>query len=206
MLATKIETPNKTHLGSRSLMPAKKLILFNGPPRSGKDTAAAHVWTKYIHAMHFKMSQPLKDSVKAFFNLSAADAQVAERNKDLPLDMFFGNTYRDVQISLSEHWGKEQFGIRVFGHLAVRNIRRSPSTLFVCSDTGFVDEIVPLIEFFGGENILLVKLHRQGCNFSNDSRSYINIPNVRTLQLYNNDNIANLYEQLDAVIDAWLTL
>lgn len=187
-------------------MKTRKLILFNGPPRCGKDTAAAHVWQKYPNSLHFKLSQPLKDGVKAFFNLSDDDVKVAEANKDEPLDMFFGYTYRQVQISLSEDWGKPKFGQRIFGALAARQLARSPSTMFLCSDSGFDYEATPLIAAIGAPNTLLIRIMRPGCTFANDSRSYITLPEVRMVILHNNGHKRDLYEHLTTVIDEWLSL
>lgn len=182
----------------------KRLILFNGPPRSGKDTAADFVWKHYDNVRKFKMSQPLKDGIKAFFNLSDAELAQLEAIKDSKHPLLFGNSYRDTQISLSEEWAKECFGLKVFGHLAVRNILRSPASLFVCSDSGFSYEAVPLVEFFGKGNTLLVRLHRTGTSFKHDSRDYVDLPGVMTLDMYNNGEVTQFHAQLQQVIDAWL--
>ena len=43
----------------------------------------------------------------------------------------------------------------------------------VDSSTGFVEELPPLIERLGQENILLIRVHREGATFEGDSRNYI---------------------------------
>ena len=41
------------------------------------------------------------------------------------------------------------------------------------SDGGFPEEIQPVIDHVGAENITIVRIHREGCDFSNDSRNYL---------------------------------
>lgn len=43
----------------------------------------------------------------------------------------------------------------------------------VFSDSGFQSEMEPLIEQFGIDNVVLVRLNRDGYDFSGDSRSYL---------------------------------
>lgn len=195
-----------------------KLILFNGPPRSGKDTAVNHLLSKYCAAGNysriygFKFSQPIKDAVKATFALTQEEVQFAEAHKDEPLDLFFGETYRNVQISFSEDWLKKGFGPNVFGELAKRRvdnaIRLDPTEehVFLCSDSGFASEAKPLVEYFGPENVTLVHVFAPGKTFAGDSRSYINLSGlgVTTLPVHNSRTIED-YKALVEVLFEWLT-
>ena len=182
----------------------KQLILFNGPPRSGKDTAADFVWHRYRNVRRFKLSQPLKDGIKAFFNLTDAQVQHLEKNKSIPDPLLFNQSYRDVQISMSEHWAKDRFGMRVFGNLAQREVIASPSSLFVCSDSGFAYEAEPLLKLFGLQNVLLVRLHRDSTSYEGDSRSYIELPGVFTVNLINPGTRDEYHSALESVVSAWL--
>lgn len=183
---------------------SKQLILFNGPRHSGKDTAADHVWHAFPNVRRFKMSKPLKDSIKAFFDLTDAQVMYLESKKTEPDDLLFGQSYVDTQISLSEHWAKEFFGITVFGKLASRSIASSASQLFVCSDSGFDYETEPLIRLIGKQNTLLIRLHRPGKTFAGDSRSYIDLPGVTTLDLHNAGEVFDFHQQVTQVVQAWL--
>jgi len=184
----------------------QKLILFNGPRHSGKDTAADHVWSVFANTMRFKMSRPLKDAIKAFFNLTDAQVAYLESKKTQPDDLLFGNSYVDVQISMSEYWAKDKFGMRVFGKLALREVQASPSKLFVCSDSGFDYEAAPLLTYFGISNVMLVRLHREGKSFEGDSRSYIELPGVRTIEMSNNGSTTHFREQVKEIVSIWLSL
>ena len=183
---------------------SKQLILFNGPRHSGKDTAANHVWRTFENVRRFKMSRPLKDGIKAFFNLTDAQVAYLEQNKTKPDDLLFGNSYVDTQISLSEHWAKEFFGMTVFGKLAARELATSASTLFVCSDSGFAYEAEPIVRTIGKENTLLIRLHRPGKTFDGDSRSYIEMPGVMTLDMHNAGEVFQFQTQVTQVVQAWL--
>lgn len=183
---------------------SKQLILFNGPRHSGKDTAANHVWRAFPNVRLFKMSRPLKDGIKAFFNLTHEQVAYLESKKTQPDDLLFGQSYVDTQISLSEHWAKEFFGITVFGKLAAREIVSAGSQLFVCSDSGFDYEAEPLVRMIGKENTLLVRLHRPGKTFEGDSRSYIDLPGVMTLDLQNGGEVFKFQQQVQQVVQAWL--
>jgi hypothetical protein len=184
----------------------QKLILFNGPRHSGKDTAANHVWSSFPDTMRFKMSRPLKDGIKAFFNLTDAQVAYLESKKTEPDELLFQNSYVDVQISMSEYWAKDKFGMRVFGKLAFREIQKSPSKIFVCSDSGFDYEAAPLLPYFGISNVLLVRLHREGKTFAGDSRGYIELPGVRTLEMSNDSSTTHFCEQVKEIVSIWLSL
>ncbi len=189
-------------------MTQKKLILFNGPPRCGKDTAANYVWTHVNNSRLFKISQPIKSAVQAAFGLTDAQVKQLEATKDEPNALLFNSSYRDVQISFSEDWAKEKFGINVFGRLAMRHVQASFSSVFICSDSGFAYETVPLIKLVGPSNVLLFRIHRDGCTFDNDSRSYIKLkcisPDIVELDVYNNASKQEYKDNIFALVQAWL--
>jgi hypothetical protein len=187
----------------------KRLVLFNGPRHSGKDTAVDYLWQKH-QAFRFKMSRPLKDAIKAFFNLSSSDVDYLESKKTEPDDLLFGQSYVDVQIAMSEHWAKEFFGTRIFGKMAARELFRgavaTSANLYLCSDCGFDYEADPLIELFGASNVLLVRLHRTGKTFEGDSRSYVsfNLPGLVEIDFGNNGTQASYEKLINEVVIAWL--
>jgi hypothetical protein len=185
---------------------APKLILFNGPRHSGKDTAALHV-AERLNAYHFKFSAPIKASIKTAFNLSSQDVDYLESIKTQPTPILFGKSYVEAQISFSEEWAKPSFGQDVFGRWAVNAIRDVEAKsyirkydLFVSSDSGFACEAWPIIEnLFGVEDTLLVRVYRQGKTFNGDSRSYIELPGVETVEIENNDSISNYHKRVIAL-------
>lgn len=179
------------------------IILLNGPPRSGKDTAAAAI-VEAMQAFHYKMSHPLKVAVPAFFGLE--DQKFAlERQKDEKLQELFGVSFRQAQINLSEDWAKPTFGKDVFGHIAVRHLRNhsGPGRVCVVSDSGFVEEIVPIVDAFGHRNVLIIQLRRDGCTFEGDSRSYVDYNGVTVQELYNKHDLEGFKAQIVRAVERW---
>lgn len=87
-------------------------------------------------------------------------------------------TYREMLIHVSEDVLKPLFGQDVFGKAAVKYLKSRTEDLtdpVVISDCGFVDEMFPIINFFGKENCHVIKVKRPGYNFGGDSRSYVDI-------------------------------
>lgn len=182
----------------------RPLILLNGPPRSGKDEGAAYLYSKY-NAHWFRMSQPIKDALRAMFHMTEAQYKECEAKKDTKMEYLFDLSFREAQIAFSEVFAKEVFGITVFGHLAARRVAQSVSRMFVCSDSGFAQEAHPFVQLVGAKNVLVVRLHRRGCDFSHDSRSYINIDGATNIDLENNGSLTMYRENLDGVVNGWLS-
>jgi hypothetical protein len=186
----------------------RKLILFNGPRHSGKDAASLHMASAW-NAYHFKFSAPIKAAIKAAFDLSDKEVLYLETIKTTPTPILLGKSYVEVQISFGESWAKLFFGRDVFGQIAeyklARAINETDTQLFVCSDSGFAVEAWPIINtIFGKENTLLVRIGREGKDFTGDSRSYIDLPGVDTIQIKNNGTLPAYYGAIDDLIGFWL--
>ena len=82
----------------------KKVVFFNGPPRSGKDLAVTSLMDCYDNVEHIKFSAPLKTALPVFFGLSPSQAVRLEQTKDTKTDDLLGMSFREAQISLSENW------------------------------------------------------------------------------------------------------
>ena len=200
-----------------------KIILLNAPPRAGKDTAAAAIITglqniaaagkemRYIPA-HHKMAESLKKGAHALFGVDMS-AEWYEENKDKPLPEFMNKSPREVYINLSEDFVKPFYGKQAFGWMFVNRLRpaaRLAETatgqeyLCICSDLGFEEELQPLIAAYDADNILIIHIVREGCDFGNDSRSYIKHPDIRLKTIINRGTVQQL--QLTAIKAAhdWL--
>lgn len=187
-----------------------KLILLNGAPRSGKDECAKHLYKltlgpPSIPFPHwFRMSQPIKDAIRATWGWTEAEQAAYEKQKDKPFPELGGKSYRQLQIAFSEDFLKVQCGPRIFGEIALRHLRRSIANVFVCSDSGFAEEVMPLLNMFDKHDILLMKLHRPGYTFAGDSRDYIRIPGVREVHVQNDSALSHLTSQVETLVKAWL--
>lgn len=168
-----------------------KIILFNGPPSSGKDTAADFTAEHFENVYEYKMALPLKQACHDLLGLKGSLRDL-EPIKELPVKFPLVDgemSLRAFYIHLSENVMKPLFGKEIFGKLAVEYIKNSGADLVTISDSGFVDEAMPTVQAFGYENVLLIRVHREGKTFKGDSRDYIELPGVKTLDLDNNGSL-----------------
>lgn len=154
-----------------------RLLLLNGPPRSGKDTLANLVSAKFPSLIaHMKMSGYLKEMASKLFPYSFDKEEWLEKNKDKKVEALYNQTPRQVLIRLSEGFYKPLFGADFFGHMMkarINSIANFGYTGVAVSDCGFDEEIKPLWKVFGAENVRVVRLYRSHCDFQDDSRAYV---------------------------------
>jgi hypothetical protein len=200
-----------------------KIILFNGPPRSGKDTAAKLMIDRtlklkgggnYGYAMD-RFSMPLKTSLFSLFGtyIGGDLGKEIEATKEKPMALLGGLSFREAQIDLSEKYLKPLYGKDCFGEWLAFRLHKQielsekynkVSICFLIPDSGFSYEAVPVVEYMGSDNVLLVRMHRDGTDFSNDSRSYIELPDVTTVDILNNGSLDDLAHNLYRHVDTWL--
>lgn len=189
-----------------------KILLLNGPPQSGKDTIA-----NYLHKMEFakheKMARPLKQMLPIIFpELEQSKFQWLQ-NADgthvvLPQSEHYeaGNyTTRELQIMLSEDMLKPMFGKSIFGRALCSRIFFDSHSRYVISDCGFNEEAAELVKFVGYHNIYLMQIERPGCNFSNDSRGYIdaNVSTNKVMTVINDRSVFILLAEVFACLNEW---
>lgn len=187
-----------------------KIILVNGPPRAGKDTAQEAVQD----SVRCKFAQAVKEGTHAAFGLDPKQYPMDyfEAVKDEPNVLFFGKTPREAYISYSEMFMKPFTGDKqVFGKLLVRWIEtiveewdknNLPTLPFIVTDSGFRPEAVALVEAFGAENIKLIRVFREGCNFDNDSRSYIHLADLGVEEEdVVNDDIGDYKHEIKLIVE-----
>jgi len=199
------------------------IVLFNGPPRSGKDAAADYFKAKGWKHLSFKY-QLYKETCKYFgcdyewFMERYDDRSV----KELP-HMDLGHmSCREAMIYVSEQVIKPKKGLDFFGKQVANEIEDDKD--YCISDGGFIDELVPVINRIGSDNFVLVQLTREGCDYSTDSRRYFDgnivhqyvnshetriekkyvLPrkfNVRTYRIHNNGSIGAFHESLKDIYE-----
>lgn len=189
-------------------------ILFNGPPRSGKDTAAKIAWD-YIAAkpdymaIWEKFSFPNKRMFAGMMDTKCDNWGVVPHWEDLKgeIDATLGVSYRQWQIDVSEKFMKPLYGNDIFGRLLLGRCKECEEDLpgftpiFIVSDCGFQIEVDTLKD----HNVLLFNLWRKGCDYSNDSRQQVNPHETwHALQIYNDRDVADLKHRVIDRIDAWL--
>jgi hypothetical protein len=71
---------------------------------------------------------------------------------------------------------KPLFGSDIFGQLLLRDLQAPTNAAFtVVSDSGFIDELMPLRKQYGIKNIYVLKLTRSGTSYAGDSRGYLDL-------------------------------
>lgn len=190
----------------------KKLVLFNGPPSSGKDTAADYIAEKY-NTGHHRMKDPLY-ILTAMLNLYNLEdfkrVAMDEKLKDTEL-LVRDMTARQLLIETSERVVKPFYGKDWFGKAVAKNIAESGDEIVVMSDCGFTDEVYAIIDTFElkQQDVLLVRIHRNGYDFGNDSRNYIYPPlDLIPLQydINNDDTIDNYYKNVDNIFNYFIEI
>jgi hypothetical protein len=148
------------------------IILFNGPPGTGKDAAAD--FFKELGFKHLSFKHVLFKETISFFGVDEDwfmegynDRSVKER----PEELLEGMSRREAMIYVSEDITKPEFGDDVFGVFVANEIDLNKD--YCISDGGFIDELIPVINKVGSENLVLVQLTREGCDYSKDSRRYM---------------------------------
>lgn len=166
----------------------KRVVFLNGPPGCGKDAVASHL-VPYLSFHSMKFAAPLKRMVAGLLDL---DLFTIEKYKNDEFSLLcreteiengtFGSrlfsygekdTIRRLHIRISEEFLKPIYGDTFLGRLAARELLRSSYTLAVFTDSGFDREADPIIRKVARENTILIRLHRDGCTFKGDSRSYL---------------------------------
>ena len=148
------------------------IILFNGPPRSGKD-AGADYFKKNYGWKHLSFKYQLYKETCNYFGcdynwfMNRYDDRSV---KEVP-HMDLGHmSCREAMIYVSEEVVKPKRGLDYFGQLVANEIDLTKD--YAISDGGFVDELIPVVEKVGSKNFVLVQLTRDGEDYSSDSRRY----------------------------------
>lgn len=176
------------------------VIFLNGPPRCGKDTLAKHIAETLPGFKVFKFAEILKERTHALYGGYGLPHNHFEETKDTVSDFFLGLTPRQAYIHVSETLMKPVHGDQVFGRLLLAKMLGQSSSVkaFLISDSGFAPEAIPVINHFGADSCVLVRIHaeKRGCSFRNDSRSHITLP-VTTFDIHNDASQGMFLAQCD---------
>jgi hypothetical protein len=182
----------------------KRFVILNGPAGSGKDTIAKAYKEKYeikempVHIMAFKDAL-YKAAFKIFSSVldwHAFKMLCTHRVlKEEPTDVFFGMSPRQMLIHVSENIIKPLYGNDYFGRKVVE-AAEGLEGIILLTDGGFHEEINPLPE----TTTTIVQVHREGCDFVGDSRTYIDIWKFNIQELHNDGTIDDTVEKLNRII------
>ena len=197
------------------------IVIFNGPPGSGKDEAASYFCDRGFRHLSFK--HVLYEETCKHFKVTKTwfmDGYHDRAQKEEPKSALMGMSRREAMIHVSENIIKPKYGPAYFGEQVASEI--DPDQNYAISDGGFVEELRPIINKVGEQSIRLVQLVRDGCSYSSDSRRYFNgdlmyeyaagftkgfdeqyvLPerfNIVTFRIYNNGSLEAFHQNLKDV-------
>ena len=211
-----------------------KAILLNGPKLCGKDKALSYIKGFYPNILTRETKDKLHELTMAFFNLSSEEYYKIYEDRELkevPLPQFtvtgdevlklaniismdarehnkgmWQLSIREAMIWVSEVVCKPAFGKDYFGK--ARALAINSGDIITDGSTAFVEELHPLIDRVGQDNILLIRIHRPGFEFdASDSRGYIPDDIIYNTVDIKNDGTEMLYlnRMLDEV-EVFLTI
>lgn len=155
-----------------------RFIFLNGPPRSGKDSAALALRAAIPGSLIVGFSWHLKIMVHTIYlgrEGAALDPNHFDAIKDEPQAILDGASWRQSYIYYSEKVIKSLHGTRWFGQQLLNVAHRSGSSTIIVPDSGFVPEAEVIIEEVGADKVTLAHFHRPGRTYAGDSRTYIDL-------------------------------
>ena len=187
-----------------------KVVILNGPPNSGKDVGAEHL-SKVFEGYHKEFKGILFKATKAAFGLTddVWGILYKRESKELPSTYLIHNgeyiSPRTAMINTSENVIKPLFGQDAFGKALANDLEDGIN--FV-SDGGFASEVKPISDMVGPENVLILRIRREGCTFQGDSRrelSYNDVEKGITIEDVNNvGDLCEYLDKLESKVKDWL--
>ena len=176
-----------------------RVVLLNAPPDSGKDDVAAFLWEHYFMNHGECKAQLVRIAVEIAqmgdyeWNMLYNDRST----KEMPCHRLFGRSPRQHLIYVAEEVIKPAFGKDYFGKIIASKLCTGFN---VVSDIGFMEEAMPIINKVGQENVTLVRIHREGRDFSSESRSWLSGICDAEYDVYNDGTIEGLFKKVAAVL------
>ena len=134
------------------------IIVFNGPPGSGKDVACDFLKKMGFKHIEFK-SKLFKDTIR-FYKVDEKwfyDGYTRD-TKDVTEEKLSGLSRRQALINVSENVRKRLDGDEFYGKIAADGMVLGSD--YCISDGGFTEEIGEVINKFGKDEIIFVRLFR----------------------------------------------
>lgn len=209
------------HFQKNELKPKPYILLFNGPPGSGKDAACSFLKENlgYVH-FEFKM-QLFKETCK-YYGVSIdwfLENYTRETKDSVSWKVLDNKTMRESLIHVSEDIIKPRYGLEYFGKKVSDEIALISGKNICISDCGFTEEIETVINNHKkAYEIQLIRMYRNKYSFSGDSRRYIKTTHdksdedytkhlyherpidIQCHDFYNEGTLADLYTSLIKIL------
>ena len=187
-------------------------LFINGPPGSGKSTLASLLTESNPDTFRESFAEPIREMIYSVFfpsdivtrpiDLRSSPVKSANLLSLAKMGESFRSpspSVREVMIAFSETFMKPTFGEDIFGRLLFKRCEehRAFYSHFIIDDCGFTSEASYVISRVGPDACHLIRLHRAGTSYSNDSRGYVSLPGVQTLDLNNDGTPQEMIDMLE---------
>lgn len=176
-----------------------KVILLNAPPIAGKDYVSNFLWDKF-YMNQIECKDQLVKIAMAIAQMDVYEWSSLYNNRDtkeLPTERLFGRSPREHLIYVAEEVIKPAFGKSYFGNIIAEKIHADYN---VVSDIGFIEEVTPIVDKVGQENVTLIRIHREGSSFEEESRSWLSGICDREYDVNNDGTLEELFVKVAALI------
>lgn len=174
----------------------KKIILFNGPPLVGKDTAGDIITSHDLLGKDVaveKFARPLVEALASYSGLHINSVEfviLREMHKDKPVLANGTLTPRQFMQDLSTLM-KKYWGDGVFGEMCARVCNKLSNEYILITDAGFQAEVERFRDLVEGE-VDVVQINRPAYTFADDTREYVKFED-RGYFVLNNDGTLTDY-------------
>lgn len=204
------------------------VLLLNGPPSSGKDTAALSLFNPsrvrlgnytppVSDILHAKFSAPIKGAFAGMLGTEMDHRFRVEpyESKKEQVVAEVGVSYRQWQKDFSEKFMKPLYGESIFARILTAQLNsgiietrnEKADFPFICiSDCGFQIEVDYLFSnILQPARFLLLQLQREGCDFSIDSREYVKpVPGMDFYIIPNNGTQEEFESSVAKTVTEWM--
>lgn len=189
-----------------------KIIAFNGPPRSGKDTLKRLIIDEFIdkNIKTYTLSDILIEATCVMYGIGRDewDERYHTDQKDEPWELLFGLSQRQALIGLSEEYLKPKHGGDVIAKMFLKRLEYFDECCDIdvlLIDTGFTEEFKHIVNSFGRDNVMLIRVKREGCDYSNDSRCDVQSSGVDNFAvIHNNTDILSLQDIIAYTVEDFI--
>lgn len=162
-----------------------KVIIVNGPPRSGKGVLVGHLLKHLPNAVYCSFKEPLYQELMSEYLLSREELMrlVDGPTKDVGNRLFNGLTPRAAIIEKDKEL-KKRHGDMIIAKRVIDAILDTPDygrKTFVFPDGGVGNEVpfaMNILKHYGLLDFSIVQVRRKGCDFTGDTRKYIDNPSM----------------------------
>ena len=185
-----------------------KVVVMNGPVGCGKDRASsmlgAYLFKEGVNALPCRFKVPLYSLACLIYQVDREwfyQTHEDRVTKEVCQERLGGKSTRQVLIEVSEEVIKPFYGSSYFGDYAVNYLKSRNWPVSIFSDSGFEEELEPVSNYVGKENVILCRIRNRG-SFSNDSRSFLSDKHAGTVLDYDNSgSLDELHKWVESVGD-----